>query len=113
MKQCSKCGGVCDRLPQKYCKACHAAYMREHRPKHRDLSAEARKRANCRAYANTYRRRGLLVRGPCFMCGSAESQMHHADYDKPLEVLWACRKCHLDLHSREKKPPVVWEKESA
>jgi hypothetical protein len=39
--------------------------------------------------------------------------MHHPDYDKPLEVVWVCRSCHLDIHAEEKDPPVVLEKESA
>jgi hypothetical protein len=28
-------------------------------------------------------------------CGSTDVEMHHPDYDKPLEVIWMCRSCHL------------------
>lgn len=72
--------------------------MRAHRPKHRDLSPEAKQRATARAYANVYLRRGKLVKQPCSVCGSPDSQMHHHDYSKPLDVVWLCRLHHIDLH---------------
>lgn len=98
MKQCSKCGADNSRDNQRYCLKCHAAYMRDHRPKHSDLSDEQRKKANCRAYANMYRKRGKLVQKPCEQCGDENSQMHHDDYENPLIVQWLCRRCHLELH---------------
>ena len=30
---------------------------------------------------------------------AAAEEKHHLDYTKPLEVVWACRKCHLWLHN--------------
>jgi len=101
-RACSKCGGdLGDRYgKQRYCKGCHAAFMRATRPKHSQLRDEARKKANARAYANEYQRRGLLVKQPCKSCGNPDSQKHHHDYSKPLEVEWYCRKCHLELHAR-------------
>jgi hypothetical protein len=98
-RQCSRCDGdLGDRYgKQRYCKACHAKHMREHRPKHRDLLPEARKKANARAYANVYLKRGIIKKKDC-ECGSSKSQMHHPDYDKPLEVIWMCRACHLKHH---------------
>jgi hypothetical protein len=69
--------------------------------KYKDLYPAAKKRANARSYANTYLRRGLLVRGPCEDCGGPKAQMHHEDYDKPLEVRWMCRPCHLKRHEEE------------
>lgn len=97
---CSACHGPRDRPRQRYCKACHAAYMREHRPKHSALPPDARQRANARAYANVYQRRGLLLPKPCEKCGSEDVQKHHDDYSKPLEVRWFCRACHLGFHAK-------------
>lgn len=99
---CSKCDGPNDRLPQRYCRACHAAYARENRPRHVDLSEEQRKRSVARAYANVYQRRGKLLPEPCAACRDPSAQKHHDDYSKPLQVTWLCRKCHLTLHLNDK-----------
>lgn len=42
--------------------------------------------------------KGVLVRLPCSSCGSDKSQAHHADYSKPLDVTWLCRRCHDQRH---------------
>jgi hypothetical protein len=63
------------------------------------MSALARQRANCRAYANVYQRRGKLVPLPCEVCGSPHVEKHHDDYAKPLTVRWLCRAHHLVLNS--------------
>ncbi len=99
-RACSKCGGDLGNRygKQSYCKSCHAAYMRKNRPKHSELEPEARKKANARAYAKEYLKRGKIERKNCKVCNSSESQMHHPDYNKPLEVEWYCREHHLDLH---------------
>jgi len=73
--------------------------MRENRPKHSELSNEQKLKANARAYANVYLNRGKIKKENCSICGSTESQMHHKDYYKPLEVTWLCRDHHLILHS--------------
>lgn len=102
-RACSKCGGdLGDRYKkQRYCKKCHAANMRETRPKHSLLPDEARKKANARAYANVYQRLGKIKKQPCAICGDSNSQKHHPDYNKPLEVIWLCRPCHLKTHKNE------------
>lgn len=43
-------------------------------------------------------KRGKLEKKPCEMCGDENSQAHHCDYAKPLEVMWLCRRCHADWH---------------
>lgn len=80
-----------------YCNDCHAAYMRGWRPEH-PLTAEQKVKDNARAYANVYQKRGKLIPQPCEQCGSSESEKHHEDYSKPLDVRWLCRQCHLALH---------------
>lgn len=101
LKPCSKCGEPHFRYGQRYCLDCHKEYMRLNRPKHNELTTEQRKRASCRSYANVYKNRGKLIQLSCECCGDEKSQMHHEDYDKPLQVQWLCRKCHLELHGEE------------
>lgn len=98
--RCSRCGGERDRGKERYCRACHNAYMRERRPKHSELSENQRLRAVARAYANVYQRRGKLIPRPCEKCGAEQVQKHHHDYSKPLEVVWLCQPCHLAAHKK-------------
>lgn len=41
---------------------------------------------------------GTLVRQPCAKCGKSKTDAHHRNYNKPLEVMWLCRRCHLIEH---------------
>ena len=43
---------------------------------------------------------GVLKREGCIFCGDEKTDGHHADYSKPLEVLWVCRKHHAELHRK-------------
>jgi hypothetical protein len=65
-------------------------------------------------------RNGILVRPTsCESCGDSGSmadgrskiQAHHCDYNKPLEVLWLCQRCHHEWHktNRAKRKEVVTE----
>ncbi len=73
------------------------------RKSHRELSDEARRRANCRAYTNQLIRRGVLDRQPCEDCGSAiDIQPHHEDYSDPRNVHWKCKTCHRKHHRPER-----------
>lgn len=42
---------------------------------------------------------GRIIKKPCEVCGDSNSQGHHNDYSKPLEVVWLCRKHHNKLHN--------------
>jgi len=94
LPRCSRCGGPNDRTPQRYCLECHAAWMRERRPKHSKLNPIAKRKANARSYANAYKNLGLLVP----RISGDDVQMHHPDYNLPLEVKWLTRDEHLALH---------------
>ena len=53
----------------------------------------------------TYRNilKGNLKQKPCEKCGEKQAMTHHCDYNKPLEVMWLCSKCHAEWH-RNNKP---------
>lgn len=99
-KMCSAgCGRPRDLGYSTYCRECRNDYMRQTRPKHRELSPEARKRSNCRRYTNILIARGQLVPGACEDCGTDQSvEPHHDDYDDPRAVRWKCTDCHRKHH---------------
>lgn len=49
------------------------------------------------AVANALRR-GSITKDPCFCCGSDEVEAHHADYSRPLDVVWLCPVHHKEIH---------------
>lgn len=99
---CSQCGHPLEsnRLgKQSYCNACHAQYMRLTRPSYSSLTPEQRAKSNARAYLKVYIRRGKIKKLPCFICGNPNTEAHHHDYKKPLEVTWLCKDHHDLLHT--------------
>jgi hypothetical protein len=42
---------------------------------------------------------GILTPEPCRICGGRDVEAHHEDYQKPLDVLWYCRRHHARLHA--------------
>jgi hypothetical protein len=109
---------------QRYCKTCHAAYMRERaarqgtwypppmirvaltpeqiRERRRRYLQKRRKnnpdKSRAWSLANDEVRAGKLAKQPCEVCGATNAHKHHADYSKPLEIRWLCRKHRLELH---------------
>ena len=39
-----------------------------------------------------------LEKKHCEVCGAEKAEAHHDDYNKPLEVRWLCRACHIEWH---------------
>lgn len=98
MKYCSNnCGKNADRPGQRYCRSCHAEYIRRWRAN----SATARFRDRVRQAVRIAVNAGILTRLPCQVCGS-EAEAHHPDYSKPLEVMWLCVPHHGAEHRRMK-----------
>lgn len=111
----------CERGYDFYCKECRKKTTRKYYIKHRDQSLAKSKKyakdnqdkineAERRRY-NPHKQkarntlvwaviRGEMIRADkCSHCGSDTYIVgHHADYDKPLDVTWLCRDCHIALH---------------
>ena len=69
-------------------------YLREYRKKHL-IEAKAR------SLVRTALRAGKIKRPRhCLLCGKkTKPEAHHFNgYDKPLDVLWVCKRCHQNLH---------------
>jgi hypothetical protein len=65
-------------------------------------NAEQLKRMAARSIASQYARKGILVRTDCVSCGSSvDLELHHPDYDRPLQVISLCRTCHVSCHKGE------------
>jgi hypothetical protein len=43
------------------------------------------------------KRKGILVPKPCQVCENPKVEAHHKDYSKPLEILWLCKKHHMQF----------------
>ncbi len=59
-------------------------------------SKKKRWRAYCIVAAA--KKKGTLIPEPCNACG-AKAEAHHNDYDKPLDVVWVCKKHHRLIDS--------------
>ena len=57
-------------------------------------------RARAQSAAQSARRRGKLVPGPCEVCGADLVEAHHHDYAAPLDVAWLCPRHHREEHAR-------------
>lgn len=72
-------------------------WVKNHQKKQRKLRHD---RFSARASINNAIRSGRLKKLPCEICKSRNSQAHHDDYSKPLDVRWLCRKHHLEIHKK-------------
>ncbi len=109
------------------CKACTKRDVAEHREAHiEDVRAYDRQRAALphrkelnREMSQRYKvsqpkrraaqvavgnavRDGRLAKLPCLICG-ADAEAHHADYDRPLDVVWLCPPHHKQAHALVRK----------
>jgi hypothetical protein len=98
---CSKCNcELGNQLgKQRYCIKCSNEYKRINRKRYCELVEIEKIKSRARAFVNVYIKRNLVVRQPCEKCGDIKTEGHHNDYNKPLDVVWLCRRHHLELHN--------------
>jgi len=123
---CSLCNKKNDRPDQRYCHICHADYMKTYRimkEKHGYINCltcdalippsilycekcmkETRKdwkfKIEARNYTTRCIKKGLITRKNCEVCGDENSVAHHINYERPLEIIWLCRSCHVAEHKK-------------
>lgn len=51
-----------------------------------------------RAITNKLIKANLIKRVPCIECGIEDSQCHHFDYTNPSDVIFLCKKHHIEKH---------------
>lgn len=93
----------------------HNEYTRNWQRRNKEMVYEYTKqyrKNNPDKYKATSRINHLVEKGKltkpiaCEVCGTVgRVEAHHADYSKPLDVMWVCKKCHykLDEERREKE----------
>ena len=50
---------------------------------------------------------GAMVKQPCVVCGARQSEGHHDDYSRPLDVIWLCRRHHVARHKELRKAVAI------
>lgn len=89
---------------------------REYRQKNATELAKKKKRKNESIYnfagvkLNYAKRKGRIKQKPCEVCGDENSQAHHCDYNKPLDVIWLCPKHHSEWH--QNNTPIYYKEEN-
>lgn len=69
-------------------------------PENKDLEKFRFKR-NVRHKVFYALRTGKIKKCPCVVCGAIDSQAHHEDYSKPLDVVWLCSIHHAEMHKKQ------------
>jgi len=64
----------------------------------RAYSKANRKIRNAQQQAYRAVQKGLINKTECIVCGG-ESEAHHPDYDRPLDVVWLCHHHHKEAHT--------------
>lgn len=77
-----------------------AARQREKARKARETQPH---KVSARAIVTKAVRSGALSKHPCAICGNPKTEAHHEDYDKPLDVIWLCRRHHTEADIARRK----------
>lgn len=120
MKNCKTCGvELTEENAYRYsnrkglmneCKLCFVKRNKENRQNHKEYYREYYKKyyhlrptEKKKAWAKLREAidRGDIVKKPCAICGNKDNlEAHHFDYNKPLEVIWFCKKHHRETHKK-------------
>lgn len=68
-----------------------------------ELAKERRDRRYARHAVHNALKYGRLKKEPC-ACGEIKVEVHHPNYQKPLDVIWVCKKHHTMLDKMMRNP---------
>lgn len=119
MKTCPDCNVAkspeqfCEYRSRRYlCKECYRIRMARYRKSEsgkeyarqyaKERYKKFRHKASARGKVAWAIKSGALIKPTCCSACLTETAIfgHHEDYDKPLEVMWLCRPCHMDKHGK-------------
>jgi hypothetical protein len=66
------------------------------------MKAEHPEKIKARQAVANALRDGRLTKEPCHLCGNENSEAHHEDYSRPLDVHWVCQDCHQSMVHKTK-----------
>ena len=107
-----KCGAELSRYRFGLCSGCASKWRKEYLDNNPEIKAKIYKRQNRSKY-DSYENflkyvarymtknavaRGIIKKMPCKVCGIEEVDVHHEDYEKPLQVTWLCKIHHVERH---------------
>ena len=97
-----KCGAIKEQIKEAYCNVCMAARKRKycHKNMHDPLF---KLKLAARQAVKRYLALGRIEKQVCEVCGEINTEAHHDDYMKPLDIRWLCRKHHMEHHKNEKE----------
>src|SRR5260221_14377880 len=106
---------ICEKCNKDFPKNCYCHAESKNAQKRRRYANEYSKRNPIKMLARkkVYRekRAGRLKEAPC-RCGSLKVEAHHPDHNFPLEIIWLCKRHHIEIHKSPTLPPVdnLWKK---
>jgi hypothetical protein len=88
-----------------YCKLCkkqkdtkYYSYSEQEKKRKTKYRLEFPERKNAQSKVYRAVKFGKLIKQPCFICGE-DSEAHHPDYSRPLDVVWLCSSHHRQAHN--------------
>lgn len=63
----------------------------------RELEKEREQKDQAHRIVANEVKQGRLIKQPCQVCGEKKVEAHHDDYAQPINIVWVCKKHHVEL----------------